>query len=767
MKIRMIRLCVQTSVWVLVTAFCVASLTGCGAANNLSTPSIGSNTAAVLSGTVHGGPNPVIGATVTLYATSTVSSPSSSNAYGYGQAATVVGTGTTNSSGQFSITTTGTCSTSPMQQAYIVAAGGNTTPPGTTNSNSAALLMAAIGPCSSIVTSGSTETNIIINEPSTIAAAYALSQFMSVSGTTVSISAPANNNAYPSGSCTNNPTTSAVVSCKAAGLYHAFLNAEGLVNAVGTVASPPTGQVNATLPTNTSAIVPQLLINTLANSVEACINSSGSSSSACTALMANTEPSACNSSATLPTGTLAALQDLAQCPSEANAPTGTATPSTATTNLYNIAGSSGYYSPDLTAAPDDFTIAIYYSGSNGTSFVGGNGDTTGPWAVATDSNDNAYVTANTSSSAEQVFGYTSNGSQLWTPVSAPPAGSCQTGNSRCSVATDTLGNVWLINYSASSGLIQLNASTGAIVNTYALDTGAHGFQVYVDPGNNVWTASSALPTSGSTLEELPEGTTTLADVDVGGAIVGFPIKELVLDSYGNMWTASDSGANFGANLFISSNGSLTSPAFAYTAGTNPATLPDPDTSNSHVNAPMMDVFGNMWVADQNQIFEVTGPAGTDGGGYAGSLDSVYGSNSGGTGITFSGVNRYDFMDGDGKIDGASANGGTGDLTVFYPNAPCDSVCTADSDSSGYNAFLNPCYVATGTTCETNPSNTGQSGAVNTIRGVATDASGALWVAVEEGPNALQVLGIGAPTWPAQNYKPVVYLANASGSGRPY
>ena len=175
MKIRASLLCVQTSVWVLASAFCVTSLTGCGANGNF-TQGLGTDTAVKgLSGTVHGGPNPVSGATVTLYATATVASPAAGNNYGYGQAGTVLGTTTTDANGNFTLTGDASKCTAG-QQAYIVGAGGKT---GANSTNSAAVLMAALGPCSGITDS----TTVLINEPTTIAAAYALSGFMSDSGT--------------------------------------------------------------------------------------------------------------------------------------------------------------------------------------------------------------------------------------------------------------------------------------------------------------------------------------------------------------------------------------------------------------------------------------------------------------------------------------------------------------------------------------------------------------------------------------------------------
>ena len=70
-------------------------------------------------------------------------------------------------------------------------------------------------------------------------------------------------------------------------------------------------------------MVPQALINTLANSVEACINSNGditTPTAPCTILMTNTGTPAMALNPLIlatPTNTLQALLDLAQYPSEA------------------------------------------------------------------------------------------------------------------------------------------------------------------------------------------------------------------------------------------------------------------------------------------------------------------------------------------------------------------------------------------------------------------------------------------------------------------
>ena len=107
---------------------------------------------------------------------------------------------TTDSSGNFQITNAPSCA--DPQQVYIVATGGNPgSPPEPTTT--ALVLVAALGNCSSV----SASTHVIINEVTTIAAAYALSGFASPTSINIGTSA-------------TNPT----------GLQHAFQNAANIVD---------------------------------------------------------------------------------------------------------------------------------------------------------------------------------------------------------------------------------------------------------------------------------------------------------------------------------------------------------------------------------------------------------------------------------------------------------------------------------------------------------------------------------------------------------
>ncbi len=509
------------------SALAIATLAGCGASNNFTSSGLGPDTAVEgLGGTVHGGPNPVIGATITLYATTTVASPAAGNAYGYGQPGTVLGSTTTDGSGNFTISGAATCTAG--QQAYMVSAGGHT---GANSTNSAAVLMAALGPCAGI----SNSTQVFINEATTIASAYALSGFMTVSSTMVNISAPANNNAAAA-ACT--VVSNATTACAASGLAHVpFWNAANLVNS-------STGAVNSTVSSGATvtATVPQVLINTLANSIEACINSAGSSSTACTTLMTNTTPTQL-ASPPAPTNSLQALLYLAQYPSAANGcpsvpcapgtgsgpPTGNATvggtvPSAATTALFNVANSNAFYAPALTAVPLDFTIAIAYPKAGAL------------WGSATDINDNVYVYQN--QTPVTVFSLSSNGTQNWSTAISTSNG-CSSFSIRCGVATDTLGNVWVTD---KSGLTEVSTA-GVLGTTYTtvdgLDTPA------VDLGNNVWLAAESIGTANGTqtapsgLEELKQGASAIVDVNVNGSPELYATKHATFDSAGNLWGWSD------------------------------------------------------------------------------------------------------------------------------------------------------------------------------------------------------------------------------------
>jgi hypothetical protein len=702
MKSRLYWQSLKIAACAITSALAVASLAGCGASGSF-VPGVGPDTnVSALSGQVKGGPNPVANAFVTLYATQSVA-PTPSNKYGYGVAGTVLGTATTDSLGNFTFSSPATCTAG--QQAYIVSAGGNT---GSNGANSAALLMAAIGPCSSLTPS----TFIFINEPTTIAAAYALGQFMTISGTTVNISAPANNNAAaPSCTVTGGQTTS----CQAAGLAHAFQNAANLVSTAGTITAPPTGQVYSVLPTNSSAVVPQALINTLANVVMSCVNSSGSGSTQCTTLMADTTPiTALLPTATAPTNTLQALIDLAQYPDD-----GAVAPNPAGANtlaLYALASPTGYYQPSIATLPAnfDFTIAIDYIGTNGTAF-------TAPWFVTTDINDNIYVMdAIGGTSGVGVESIASNGAPRWVSTSNDSVSAgCGTYANRCGMATDTLGHLYV---AAGSEIYQLNAGTGAAALAFAPLAGTTS-DVAVDTNNNAFfTIYSGTLGSSSSIQELASGGIALSDLSVGGAPDATLYQYITIDNLGSIWAGEQACCS--TDYIGNTGGGTATPAY----DNAPIVIAQgSDTLNS---TPMIDSAGNAWLADQNYLYEVpyaTFPV----------VAAATGAN------WFGGVVRQTAIDGDNKIAVAGANGSApyGYMGMWYPTGGTKTSYAVFSPCASVNVTGSTATPIT-TTCGTGAAYDAAA------RSVTIDDTGSLWYSFTSSSphNILQVLGPGAPTW---------------------
>ncbi len=200
-------------------------LTGCAAMQSTGPVSIA---IPAMQGKAFGGQQPVNGATIQLYAVGTT---------GYGSAATPLLTSTVKSAadGSFSLTSRYTCQTG--SELYITATGGD--PGGGTNP--ALAMMTALGRCETLTAS----TFIFINELTTVGSVWALAPFMSGSN----VGAP--------------PTNTQ-------GLADAFSDVNQLVNTgSGTTPGP-------TLPS--SAVVPVAQINTVADILAACVNSTGAGS---------------------------------------------------------------------------------------------------------------------------------------------------------------------------------------------------------------------------------------------------------------------------------------------------------------------------------------------------------------------------------------------------------------------------------------------------------------------------------------------------------
>jgi hypothetical protein len=436
-----------------------------------------------MDGQLYGGSNPIIGATVTLYVTT-------SN--GYGATANAVATAISVSpGGSFHFTLpTGSQICPTGEFAYVASVGGNTG----AGTNTTAVLMTPIGSCASNYTyANSTNTytgsNLWIDEVTTAVSAYALGNFMTVTNSgTVNIGAPANNTATSS-------TTSA------AGLSHAFANALAILNL--STGQPYTYAGNASSAA-TGAVIPAAEIYTLGNILQACVNSTGPTTTptatsndgtACGELFSFVTPP--QSAATPPSNLLQAALDLAKYPNPSvntwnttctSAGSGT---KTATTCLYNLSPAQPAYGGGLTSAPPDWSLALVYSSGYGSGTGPG---LTYPLYVALDYQDNVYILNDDASPPNKtnIIAFKNNG----TPIFSTAADT--THKAIRQIGTDTAGHVFGGDATAGAVVIY-NTSDGSVLATVTTNLSGPTFTL-ADPFDNIYVASS---TNGVNLRTIP------------------------------------------------------------------------------------------------------------------------------------------------------------------------------------------------------------------------------------------------------------------------
>ena len=290
------RISIPTAVAVSGVLFLVA---GCAATSSFHNASPASTVASKLKGSVMGGQTPITGATVQLYA-------AGSSGYGSGAQALLSPAITTDSNGNFAIPNGSYTCPASNPETYIVATGGD---PGDGTNNAAITLMAALGPCDNL----SSSTYVVINEVTTVAAAFALAPFLGPGAQIGTI--PANEQ----------------------GLTNEFNNFNSLVN-IATGTSPGT-----TVPAGVT--IPVQEIYTLADILAACVDSSGPTT--CNTLFA----AAKSTGGSTPTNTLDAALNIALNPSANIAA------------LMALATPQSPFQPILAAQPSEWTFgnAITYN----------------------------------------------------------------------------------------------------------------------------------------------------------------------------------------------------------------------------------------------------------------------------------------------------------------------------------------------------------------------------------------------------------------------
>jgi sugar lactone lactonase YvrE len=411
------------------------------------------------SGTAKAGTQPIVGAAVQLFAAGTTGNGSPGTSL-------LSSTLTTDAAGAFSVSSGYPCPAA-SSQLYVIVRGGQVG----AAANPAITLATPIGACNQLASGA----QFVINEVTTAATAWGLSQFLSPGG---NIGATAT-------------------------------NTQGLANAAATVANLAnltTGtSPGASFPQNASS--PAAKINSVANLLNTCTTTS--SPTGCSPLFSATTPPG----ATPPANTLDAALNLVRNPGSNVAP------------LYTLSAASTAFTPALTAAPSDWTMFLNYTG----------GGMSSPSSVGIDATGNVWVASYFSAvtkfspTGNLVFpnGITSGGlyhsyslavdaqNDIWvTNEDSTPSG-----------VNNTLGSVTVFN-SAGQPLSGANGYiNGGIYYPVAVAIDTNATAWIVDYGNEHFTllSNTGQPLSGS------QGYTSLQ--------ISFPVA-IALDANHNGWTVN-------------------------------------------------------------------------------------------------------------------------------------------------------------------------------------------------------------------------------------
>lgn len=579
-----------------------ASLLLAGCAGMVS-PSAGGQSVGAMSGSVHGGQQPVAGATVSLIAPGTT---------GYGIAGSVIASTTTDVQGNFTLPRPYTCPTN-SNLVYLLATGGNAG--GGTNS---AIAEAAIaGPCSSL-----TANNYFsISEVTTVAAAYALAPFATVAAGSANIGTSATN-------------------------LQGLTNAAGAANNLANVATG-TAHVTGDFP---GIVPPTSELNTIADILSTCVNQGTTlgGSTSCATLFANTTPGG----GVAPTDTFQAAINLAKNPSLNNA------------TLFGLVTPNGPFQPTLTSAPGDFTVALGYNGGAITpagGAIGVNIDAVGNAWITTSGNaahclteispTGVYLSGSTVS-ASTGFGCSSLTSAIGiaidqsgfidvannganTIVKFNPNGTVNSTFSATSISgpngitIDGAGDIWVANFNATlnkttellpagvesthspvtTGLGNVDVAAGPLavwetnyqnnfisridLTTFAvIDVNIGGTQggVAIDHNNNAWIAVTG---NGNVFESNNAG--TLLNPFGGYVYVNGSVQNIAVDGLGNIFCGGYlNPTSMGALVEFNNSGTNLGPANGfYGSGVIP-NAPQPPEGIA------IDGSGNVWIAGSTQ-----------------------------------------------------------------------------------------------------------------------------------------------------------------------
>ncbi|MGZ3448533.1 MAG: NHL repeat-containing protein [Polyangiales bacterium] len=496
-------------------------------------------TTAWLSGKVETGTKAVAGSKVTAYAAGDGTT-----------AAKALACVTTDSGGNFQFGTTAASvacagSTLPTDfkcpatgcpaadaQIYLVANGGN---PGLAagTDNDALALLAVLGRYGDLATS----TTVDVSPLTTVAATYPLGPMMDAA-------------------------TATKISFKSPWLQNAVARARSLVSVatskVGTgLPDPASCTGDFTDPVNCFA---ETKLSSLANTLAACANTVGSTSTSCKRLLCDATPGAtfsttCSITAA-PKDTLQAALSIARNPGRV-----------AIADLYTVGSASSPYAPSLTAAPNDWTLALAYT----------TGGLNHPMAVAVDGKGQVWVTNGTGNSVT-----------VLSPLGDPISGSPFSGgglNFPASIAFDATGKAWLGNLNGKT-VTALDATGAVVTGSPFSGGGLDGPQgVAIDASGHVWVTNF----NAHSVTELSSAGAALSPASgfTGGGLKG--PAGIAISGTGKIWVANNgTGAGDSSVSELDATGTLLSPSTGFLGA-----------GIDHALGIALDATGNVWVASAN------------------------------------------------------------------------------------------------------------------------------------------------------------------------
>jgi hypothetical protein len=444
-----------------------------------------SNAGPTLKGVVQAGTQPLIGASVSLYAAGTSGYGSASSPiYAPGGNSAI----TTDSSGSFTLPGGYNCP-QPTSQMYLLATGGHV---GTNAVNPNLVLMTALGSCNALSSS-----SVVINEVTTVVSSWAVAPF-----------AP-------------DPINTGLTSYLNLGTSNS--NTVGLVNAFATVQNLvdiSTGQARFNVPAG-NASVPYTEINTFADAVNACVVTGGGASGdgtpcgelfADATIISNTNV---GNHYPVPTDTLQAAMQIVQHP-EAALGYGTDI-----ADLYNLVSPSSPFQPILTAAPGNLSLSLNFFGGGGLS-----SSSTANY-MALDASGNIWMT---DTAGNKVIEWNNLGAAI-TPSTGSTTASL---NAPGALAVDLSGNVWVC---GTNSLVELTSLGTEAVGSPFFGGGLSGTcqGMAIDGSSNIWAVNSTTVSKFDNTGQVLSGTgftIPVSPTDNTGVSLLSPIA---IDNSNNVW----------------------------------------------------------------------------------------------------------------------------------------------------------------------------------------------------------------------------------------